>query len=919
MSALDTKHELLCHLDKITREAKLASVESFTTTRIAADINVSRTLASQYVNELVREGLVVKVNSRPVIYLHKAAFERYLQASLSSCEYASMAALLKDAGVAENRDFSRAVGHELSLSPYIEQLKAAVSYPPHGLPVLIVGEEGTGKAFLSKLMFEYGKKIGVLAPDAKFARVNCAHYAAAGASADASASADNTFDQDVFGNSEKPGLLAGLNGGVVCFENLEKLSAPRRNAVLALAEHQSDDDAAVRVVFTVCRPANDPLTVALERLVPITVALPLLRERTVEERTALIKHLLRGEGRRVAADVFISRGALRALVEASFEDNIDGLRASIVSCCSGAYVAGEKDELVVRSYNLPADILGASIAREDDDRLVSCNKSAEPESSVAGRKRHLERIVETYQTFSAGDCSFGEFLAIATSAVREYQDQLDFGGFLASPHAQSYERVLNSVFETVGSAHDVDLSRKSSRLLAQCLASQLWGGDSYAAWRREKSDEVANILALIARHLPATAAVADQVVAATQLALGLEPDPLTRLVLTLDVNSSVADKRTRECMGIVCCHGYSTATSIADAANRILRSHVFDAVDMPYDQQVTDIVRPITRYIERYPYCKSVVLLIDMGSLADLVSALRQKTDMDIVTIGNVSTGLALEVGSALKANEDIEGRLDEIARLCAPTYSVSRCERMADAVVFCSESGVDAADKIRRLFAQSLPVGASPELVVADYHELVTNGLASPVLNRYAVRAIVGTMDPGIEGVAFLALENILYEGPSALLDKVFSRTLDAEGVAAFHANLIKHLTLQNVIESITILNPERLYNEVVLAVLSLAELMSEEISPAATIGLYVHLCCLVERLVTKTPLSVHADEQGFIEAHEDFIKAFRASFANIAAHYRVEVPVAEIAYVFDYISSKSAARECSSQNQADVSIKDE
>lgn len=909
MSAVDTKRELLCHLDKITREAKLGSVETFTTTRIASDINVSRTLASQYANELVREGLVVKVNSRPVIYLHKAAFERYLQATLGSCEYPSMSALLKEAGVAEDKDFSRAVGHELSLSPYIEQLKAAVSYPPHGLPVLIVGEVGTGKAFLSKLMFEYGKKIGVLAPEAKFARVNCARYGGA----------DEAFIRDVFGSQKQPGLLSELHGGIVCFENLEELPTPQLNAALALAERQSEDDASARVVFTVSRPSNDSLAVTLARLVPISMTLPLLRERTIEERTALIKHLLRGEGRRVAADVSISRGALRALVEASFEDNIDGLRASIVNCCSGAYVAGEEGELIVRSYNLPAGILGSSSAREDDDRLVSCNKSANPESSAASRKRHLERIVEAFKTFSEGGCSFGEFLAASTSAVREYQDQLDFGGFLASPHVQSYERVLNSVFESVGCAHDVDLSRKSSRLLAQCLACQLWGGDAYAAWRRENSDEVASILALIARHLPATAAVAEQVASAAQLALGLEPDSLSRLVLTLDVNSSVADKRTRECVGIVCCHGYSTATSIADAANRILHAHVFDAVDMPYDQQAADLIRPITRLIERYPYGKSVVLLIDMGSLAELVSALRQKTDMDIITIGNVSTGLALEVGMALKSNEDIEARLEQIAELCAPTYSVSRCEHMADAVVFCSESGVDAADKIRRLFAQSLPVGAAPELVVADYHELVANGLDSPVLKRFSVRAIIGTMDPGVEGVAFLALENILYEGPTALLDKVFSRTLDAEGVAAFHANLIKHLTLQNVIESITILNPEKLYNEVSLAVKSLAELMSEEISPAATLGLYVHLCCLVERLVTKTPIAAHADERGFVRAHEDFIEAFRTSFADIVAHYRVEVPVAEIAYVFDYISSKSAARERSLESEADVSFKDE
>ena len=270
MPAAETRQELLNHLEKITREAKLDSVDSFTTTRIATDINVSRTLASQYANELVREGLVVKVNSRPVIYLHKASFE-----------YSSMSALLRDAGVDKAKDFSRAVGNNLSLSPYIEQLKAAVSYPPHGLPVLIAGEAGTGKAFLARLMFEYGKNVGALAPDAKFVRVDCAHYTGS----------DSSFLCDVFGSASKPGLLAGLNGGIACFENIERLEGVQNDSVLALIDGQSEGEQVVRTVFTTSCPLVDPRVADLARFTPIAIALPPLCERTVEERTALIKHL----------------------------------------------------------------------------------------------------------------------------------------------------------------------------------------------------------------------------------------------------------------------------------------------------------------------------------------------------------------------------------------------------------------------------------------------------------------------------------------------------------------------------------------------------------------------------------------------------------------------------------------------------
>ena len=563
-------------------------------------------------------------------------------------------------------------------------------------------------------------------------------------------------------------------------------------------------------------------------------------------------------------------------------------------------------------------MLGASTAQKNDDVLLSCEKGSSGQAESSHRTSMIEGLLKAFDRLEASAISFGEFISEAVGHVREYQDHLNFGGAAANPRALSCERVLNPVLEEVGSAHDVELTRKSSRLLAQCLTVQL-RGNGVEQLRPDQVEKLGRLHATLSRHLRATAAIVDQLSAETRTALGAEPDLLCRTVMMLDINSSVVAKRNREYMGIICCHGYSTATSIADAANRILHAHVFDAVNMTYDQQVTDVLLPLRRLLERYSYCKGAVLLVDMGSLTDIASAISQATDMELIVVSNVSTGLALEVGSALRANESPEARLAEMAQLCAPAFSVTHASNHVDTVVFCSESGIEAADKIRRLFSESLPADTPVELVVADYRELAEHGLADPAFQRGNVRAIVGTMDPGVEGIPFLALEDILYEGPTRRLDKAFSRCMDAAALASFHASLLKHLTLQNVIESITILNPEKLYAEVSQAVSRLADLMGQPIAPAATIGLYVHLCCLVERLVTKTPIEAYANEQEFRTAHAAFIDAFRMSFSSITDHYRVEVPATEIAYVYDYISSKSATREHASGQVEGSSQQDE
>lgn len=914
MSTSGTKQELLEHLDRLTRAATPETVGSFTTMQIAADINVSRSLASQYLNELVRDGLIVKVNSRPVIYLHKAAFERFLQHGLHASEYPSMTALLKSVGVGEAKDFQKAIGHDLSLAPCIDQLKAAMSYPPCGLPVLLCGEHGCGKARLSRLAFEYCRNQGIVSSEAGYARLDCAAFA----------SDLVGLKARLFGDASTPGILERVGGGCVFLDGVDSLGARQRDVVISLlgeygravAGTQAKERA--RLILACSTPASASKASPFGRVVPIVVNVPSLSERSVSERIDLAMHFLRAEGRRVSANVRISRGALRSLVEANFAENVDGLKSCVINCCSHAYVPGSKDELIVRTYDLPANVLGASTAQKNDDVLLSCEKGSSGQADSSHRASMIEGLLKAFDRLEASAISFGEFISEAVGHVREYQDHLNFGGAAANPRALSCERVLNPVLEEVGSAHDVELTRKSSRLLAQCLTVQL-RGNGIEQLRPDQVEKLGRLHATLSRHLRATAAIVDQLSAETRTALGAEPDQLCRIVMMLDINSSVVAKRNREYMGIICCHGYSTATSIADAANRILHAHVFDAVNMTYDQQVTDVLLPLRRLLERYSYCKGAVLLVDMGSLTDIASAISQATDMELIVVSNVSTGLALEVGSALRANESPEARLAEMAQLCAPAFSVTHASNHVDTVVFCSESGIEAADKIRRLFSESLPTDAPVELVVADYRELAEHGLADPAFQRGNVRAIVGTMDPGVEGIPFLALEDILYEGPTRRLDKAFSRCMDATALASFHASLLKHLTLQNVIESITILNPEKLYAEVSQAVSRLADLMGQPIAPAATIGLYVHLCCLVERLVTKTPIEAYANEQEFRTAHAAFIDAFRTSFSSITDHYRVEVPATEIAYVYDYISSKSATREHASGQVEGSSQQDE
>lgn len=886
MNTYDTKAEILEKLDKMTRDLNASNTAMFTTASIASECHVSRSLASQYLNELVRQGLVVKVNARPVIFFHRHAVERYLRSKLDKSEYASLKEMNEAAGRSEVKDFDKAIGFELSYGTCIDHLKSAVRYPPHGLPVLLVGEHGTGKRTMSELTFEYGVNTGVLPPRARYVHIDCACYE----------SADADVERVVFGEERIAGAVDEAAGGVVYLSAFDHLPQGVRERLLARIGGNDtgmrEGGTPARFLLSTNRPMDSDIVRSIARFVPITVHMPRLAERGVEERTSLVMHYLRVEGRRVGADVAVSRGALRALVNADFKDNIDGLRSCITNCCASAYLNRSSELLTIQTYNLPSSVIGSTEPEPDDDQIVSGDKDVnDPSARVT---EIFQKIVDPVDALDAGEISFTEFMTGATISVHTYDDYMNFENQSVNPRIGSYEQLVAPVIEEINRSYGIELTRKISRSIAQSLFTQLWGGTGLSQWRHGHGRDVSRALGLLAKNQPSTAVVVDQIASKTKVALGMELDDLSRMILFVEVADALrATGGPRDYLGVIICHGYSTATSISDAADRILRTHVYEAIDMTYDQDVTEIVGQLSRLLSRYSHCKTMAILVDMGSLEKINDAISGLTACDIHVFNNVSTGLALEVGSALISHADLDGVLTRTGDACAPHCSVVAGSREQEAVVFCSESGIDAADKIRRIVQNSLPGESSVQLVTCDFALLSQKGDALSLFGDYRVRAIVGTMDPGIVSVPFVGLEDILYQGSSDALDRALFPQVDPEGVAEFHSNLLRNLTLRNVIESITILNPEMLYVEADRAVKRLAELSGEEIDARRKIGVYVHLCGLIERLVTKNFVDDAPEVSTFEAEHGDFIAWFREAFDDMTRRYRVEIPVSEIAYV--------------------------
>lgn len=893
----ETEQELLSRLRSQTRDLPKTPLDRFTTRGLAQQLSISRNLASHYLNDLVRLGGVVKAGSRPVYYFARRDLERMLQTSIDRSVYDSVEELLSAASDTESRDFERVIGYDLSLASTIEKLKAAIRYPPSGLPVLMTGDKGTGKTLLASCMFEYGRRIGALEPRSRLVVVDCARYV----------TDPDTFAVDLKeGSSGGEGLLREASGGVLVFRNAELLSPSAVDALLGGVLNGAGGvgvEEVIRPVFLSTCSESDLNLAAISRSVPVRAHVPSLRERTAEEREELVLSLFKEEGRRLGADVFVSRTVFSCLVEADFEDNVTGLRSCITSCCASAYLDHASERLDVQAFLLPGPVLEAASSaprspssREEDTDMIDTTRSVEHAGD--GRSvRVFSSMLEMYQACRSGSIDSGTLIREVMACLRDYEDYLVFEVDASSSRVTAYEHIISGVMDDVSTTYGLDLSKKSARVVARCLYTQIHSGSRLSRWCAEHLGDLSGLFSLLLDTSDFSRLVTERTAFQIRHDLGINPDVLTKIVVFGVVSEARRHGGRRQSVGIILSHGYSTATSIADAANRILHERVYEAIDMSYDQEVKDILRPLRSLLERYSFCREAVILVDMGSLEGVLEDVGNISNLTLGIVNNASTGVALEIGAGLVAGESLADLLPAATAACVSRYRIVEGSALDQAVLFCSKGGVQAAERIKNLIECSLEAEYPLAFVACSPQQIRREGL----LERFDVLAIIGTDDPGIDGVPFIALEDIISGEGGRVIDRVFARYLDENAFERFHRNLVKNLTLRNVIESITILNPEKVLEEVEAAVNKLQMFMNCQFSTTVIIGLCVHLCCLIERLVTHNPIESYVDVESFEADHGDFIEFFRQSFTDIAHHYGVDVPMAEIAYAFDYVSQST------------------
>jgi sigma-54 dependent transcriptional regulator of gfr operon len=153
--------------------------------------------------------------------------------------------------------------------------------------------------------------------------------------------------------------------------------------------------------------------------------------------------------------------------------------------------------------------------------------------------------------------------------------------------------------------------------------------------------------------------------------------------------------------------------------------------------------------------------------------------------------------------------------------------------------------------------------------------------------------------------LEDIISGQGEAKMRKIFQPIVNEERFNEINDNLIRNCSLERVIESITILDSEKILSHAEEFIHRLEIRLNKRLPNDKKVALYVHVSCLVERLIRQVPIENYHNLEYFEQCQKEMINFIKEAFSVIESIYNVKINLAEIGYIYDYLVAESSYDE--------------
>ena len=834
--------------------------QGITAQDISEVLGIKRNVISHYLNRMVDDGLVIKTKTRPVYFLYKEVIDQFNNEQLNQ----------------EDDIFSKVIGANGSLANAIKECKSATLYPGNGLPILLTGSSGVGKSFMAKLIYEYAKEKKVIKEDAKFITFNCAEYS------------DNKelLSSKLFGyvkgaftgaDKESTGVIDESENGYLFLDEVHRLSPEGQEKLFLLldkgvferiGESGNPRKVNVRLICATTEKLDEFLIDTFIRRIPIITNLPSIDERPIDERVELIYRFYKDESDILKNDIFVDSEVMNNLLFMNKVGNVGALKNAIKYSCASSFRNSVSGEIVIKLDNLPESFINTDKIKKVyfdtnfhikyGEKIFDIVCKKETTIIIEQYINMIEEIYEITEKYNENLIKFDEYRKILVTKLNTINEAI-ISNDVHESDSINFKLSLNVVEKAISkleSNYGIKYYNNSSRIITSAL--------------------------LLFEN-------------AKEFNLGINGE----LYITLFIYMLTKSNDINDTNGIIVAHGDSTASSIASVVNKLLGDFIFEPFDMPIDMNPEEVTGIIKNYIKNFSKSKGTIFLVDMGSLFEIYPSIKDIMEGEVAVINNITTQLALSVGDMIIKEKSIKEIIDTAVRDTKISYKYFESKEKKKAIITCCATGIGVATKIKDIIKSCID-DENIEVLAYDYFKLKNNGLSDVVFDDYEVELIISTLDLKIKGFDVILLSDCFRKDGEERLRKVFSKIVKSRSADVLIKDLIKLLSLQNIISRMIILNPERVINDVERIINILEIELEVKLNSDLRLTLFIHTAIMIERVVLNRDTKLDDDDEIHINCDTKDLELVQNILDNELKEYSIKVPAYETAVIVGIIKNR-------------------
>lgn len=871
--------------------------KGLTANEVAENLAIDRSNVSRYLNELFKEGKINKGEGRPVIYK--------VQASTPSEVHVDNSTVVS---------FETLVGAQDSLKVSIQQAKAAILYPPKGLHTIIFGETGTGKSMFAECMFHFAVSSKTLKPNAPFISFNCADYA----------QNPQLLFAHIFGvrkgaytgaHEDSPGLIAKADGGILFLDEIHRLPPEGQEMLFTfidkgtyrpLGESGQTFEASVQIIGATTE-ASDSFLTTFNRRIPMSITLPNLSNRSLDERYHVISLFIKQEANRLNQRIQVEKEAIIAFMLYDAEANIGQIKRDLKLVCAKAFLhyrTQDHPHLIVRKEDCSLQVQkGLLKVKEVSDRLdyfldgkgeyltfdpgeKEVVWSQDPERNMQVYNAIEEKVSELSET-GVPKIDLEKLISRDVDAFFEtYVEEL-----VQSPMHK--ELIPPDIWQLTNRLYDIaekELQRKYNEKIRFAFALHL-----QSTLERVAKDHmiVHPNLNAVRKNLKTEFQVAMDLssIIEEEQAVEIPFDEIGFISMFLSIDAGNEDNTSDiDKVGvIVLMHGKATASSVLETAQDLLETTTGTAMNMDLDIAVKTMYAKVLAHVQANleVYEHGLLLLTDMGSLNSFAHLIHEETGIRTKAISMTSTMIVLEALRMADMGRSLE---DIYLNIQVSFEAVVRDQfrknnhqlELKKAIIVTCFTGEGVAAK---LYQRIVPIvdQSKVEVIQMQFIERETfKKHIDSLLDEYEIKAIAGTVEVEYQNIPFFSAYDIFDDEKLNMLKKLTNDSLPTDVIVKSLASTITYVpSLQMLIEDL-----QRLVHQIQNQLHVIVDASVES-------GLVIHLAFLVESILKGEGRKKFPNLAEFTRKFRLENDLVRTGLMTLEKNYQIRISEDEVAYL--------------------------